>query len=287
MCPVQKQWAVEGSLNKFEKRKNQPKPKRAANAQWDAASQWYDKSVGEEGHYYHQNIILPSILKWVESTGPVKSLVDLGCGQGVLQRHLPVEMSYLGVDASLPLLRSARNRSGNARARYLRVDLTKPWADAKSCASSHATLVLALQNMPNGSQVLQNAFECLHENGQLLLVLNHPCFRIPRQSSWHLDPVQKTQMRCIHTYLTPLEIPISTHPSKDASEKGKPIQTWSYHHPLSTYVQWLADIGFVITSMQEWASDKVSTGKWARTENRARGEIPLFLALQAVKKSSF
>jgi hypothetical protein len=33
--------------------------------------------------------------------------------------------------------------------------------------------------------------------------------------------------------------------------------------------------------MEEWISDKQSSGKFAKMENRSREEIPLFLLLQA------
>lgn len=255
-------------------------------AQWDQASSWYDRSVGDEGHYYHQNLIVPRILEWVKSTGPATFLVDLGCGQGVLQRHLPDEIAYLGIDASLPMLRSAKRRAVGSRARFAQVDLCKPWRTAPRGAS-HAALVLSLQNMSNGRQVLKNAAGSLKSSGQLLLVLNHPCFRIPRQSSWHVDVAQKTQGRCVHSYLTDRQIPIATHPGRADSSSRQSAQTFSYHHPLGTYVEWLVDSGFAITRLEEWASDKVSTGKWARSENRARREIPLFLALRALKTDLF
>jgi len=37
----------------------------------------------------------------------------------------------------------------------------------------------------------------------------------------------------------------------------------------------------VIEKIEEWASDKDSVGKAAKMENRARAEIPLFMAIQA------
>jgi len=69
------------------------------------------------------------------------------------------------------------------------------------------------------------------------------------------------------------------HPSKrEASEK-----TFSYHRPLSLYITALAKAGFVVDGMEEWVSNKKSTGGQAKRENRARKEIPLFLTLCARK----
>ena len=58
----------------------------------------------------------------------------------------------------------------------------------------------------------------------------------------------------------------------------------SYHNSLSAYSKMLKDAGFIIDLIEEWASDRESEGSAARMENRSRSEIPLFLAVKAVKK---
>jgi hypothetical protein len=40
-----------------------------------------------------------------------------------------------------------------------------------------------------------------------------------------------------------------------------------------------------VSDLEEWTSDKVSIGKAAKGENRARAEFPLFLVIKAVKMS--
>src|SRR5579872_4859138 len=52
---------------------------------WDSSENWYSSCVGEKGHYYHQTVVLPNVLRML---GKFHSLLDLGCGQGVLARHL-------------------------------------------------------------------------------------------------------------------------------------------------------------------------------------------------------
>ena len=111
------------------------------------------------------------------------------------------------------------------------------------------------------------------------MVLNHPAYRIPRQSSWGIDDARKIQYRRIDKYMSPMDIPINMNPS----DRSSPI-TMSYHYPISTYSKMLKDAGFVIDLIEEWTSDKESEGRAARMENRSRAEIPLFLAIKAVKK---
>jgi len=45
----------------------------------------------------------------------------------------------------------------------------------------------------------------------------------------------------------------------------------------------LKEAGFVIEMLDEWCSDKQSTGSKAKMENRSRDEIPMFLAIVAKK----
>ena len=40
--------------------------------------------------------------------------------------------------------------------------------------------------------------------------------------------------------------------------------TYSYHHPLSDYITWLAKYGIAVIGMEEWCSDKKSEGARAK-----------------------
>jgi hypothetical protein len=142
-----------------------------------------------------------------------------------------------------------------------------------------AIFILSLQNMEHGQNAIAQASQHLKPNGKLLLVLNHPCFRIPRQSDWGYEEQAKLQYRKINSYMSAMTIPIATHPGKG---KDSPT-TFSFHHPLSTYTKWLQENGLSILSIEEWCSDKESEGGRARAENRARKEFPLFLAILAQK----
>ncbi len=147
----------------------------------------------------------------------------------------------------------------------------------KDLSFTHATIILALQNVAHPEAVLQNAARHLQPGGTLVIVLNHPCFRIPRQTHWGIDAPKKLQYRRIDRYLSPLKIPIQAHPS----QKERSATTWSFHRPLSAYSRFLTDAGFSIIQIEEWISDKISTGKAAKMENRARAEFPLFLTFKA------
>lgn len=240
---------------------------------WESSHKWYDCLVGEKGHYYHEHIVLPRSFELL-NLKQGDSLLDLGCGQGILSREIPSHVDYLGIDASPSLIKEAKKRS---QKEFQVGDITKPLSLKRSF--SHTALILVLQNVEDHEKALQNAARALKPGGKLLIVLNHPCFRIPRQSNWGVDEAKKLQYRRLDLYMSSLKIPIQTHPG--SGEKSP--TTWSFHHPLSVYTEALAKAGFSIEKMQEWISDKKSTGAKARMENRSREEFPLFLAILAQK----
>lgn len=243
---------------------------------WEPVSKWYHAAVGEEGHYYHKKIVIPGILRLLENEN-IENVLDLACGQGVLARHLPEGTSYTGIDVSSSLIKQAKAQDKDPSHKYFVGDITQP-LPIKS-KFSHAFIILALQNIERADLALANASKHLNQNGTLIIVLNHPCFRIPRQSSWQVDHEKKVQFRRIDRYSSPLKIPIQAHPSKGSSSQV----TWTFHHSLTDYSQFLLEAGFMIAKLEEWHSDKVSTGGAAKMENRSREEFPLFCTLVAKK----
>lgn len=204
-------------------------------------------------------------------------LLELGCGQGVVARSLPQGVRYTGVDLSPSLIREARGRKKSPLHLFEVADATQPLS-LPAEGYSHVLIVLALQNMEELGGLFANCSHCLQKGGKLLLVINHPCFRIPRQSSWGFDEAKKIQYRRIERYMSPLKVPIATHPGRSASP-----DTWSFHDPLSGLLAPLFHYGFAVDALEEWCSDKKSEGGAAKWENRAREEIPLFMALRCRK----
>lgn len=255
------------------------KKKQTNSTSWGKVGKWYHKLVGEEGMYYHKNIILPNVIPLLfNDIPPSPSLLDIGCGQGILSRHIPESIEYHGVDISQSLIREAKVHKKHSNHHFYTADATKNIpVDKKDF--THATIILALQNMESPEQVLKNLSKHLAPGGKLLIVLNHPCFRIPRQSHWGTDDKKKLQYRRIDQYMSSLKIPIQAKPSK----KEQSAVTWSFHHPLTSYFTWLSESKFKITHLTEWCSDKTSQGGKAKIENRARKEFPLFMCLVAEK----
>lgn len=249
-------------------------PGRGSTA-WDQAARWYDALVGDHGSDYQKDIIMPGAIKLMNMKKGDRVL-DLACGQGVFSRYLSAKgMRVEGLDVSEELLRLARARSKPSILFHLadarKTDTFKPAQfDAVVC-------LLALQNMEEIAPTFQNVARWLKPGGRFVMVVTHPCFRIPRQTHWGWDEEKKIEYRRVDRYASNLAIPIITPPLA-----GSTGHTTTYHRSLQNYFSALAGAGLWVESLEEWASKKESQpGKRAKAENRARQEIPLFLSLCA------
>lgn len=239
---------------------------------WNNVSGWYNNIVGQKGHYYHQHLVISNVLKLLD-LGENEGLLDVACGNGLLARNIPSFVQYTGVDSADRLISEAIKADNNTNHKYLVADVSKV-ENFPTGSFSKAALILALQNISNPSQTLINIGKALIKGGKLVVVINHPCFRIPRQSRWEIDIENKLQSRNISSYMSYLEIPINIHPG----EKKGPV-VWEYHVPLSEYFNMFIKAGLVVLKIEEWISDKKSQGRAAKMEDRARREIPMFMAL--------
>lgn len=247
---------------------------------------------------YHQQVILPNILRLVagnaggrESDGAKGfALLDLACGQGFFAEHFRKEGGrVIGVDAAPTLIERARQRSPN-------IDFRVGWADQLSFLPDQSfdviTLILALQNIKEVDGVFAEVARLLKKTGnregdqknaqknptgRFYIVLNHPCFRIPKMSTWGWDEESAKQYRRIDSYLSESSTSIVAHPSDPRSAK-----TISFHRPLQYYFKLLNKHGLSVTKLEEWISHKKSQkGKRTLAEDTARKEIPLFLCIEA------
>ncbi len=247
---------------------------------WNKSAQWYTNLVGEKGHYYHQSVVIPGVIKLLELKAN-SSVLDLACGQGILGRSLVSfkDSKYLGVDGSEFLIKDAIKLDKNPNHSYRQFNLSTQLKLTEKF--THSTIILALQNIKNFENVLRTAFENLEEKGVLVLVINHPSFRIPRHSSWEFVEKSNVQYRKISRYMSSMEIPVDVNPSLGSNSSV----AISFHFPMTVLAKALKNTGFMIQDIEEWVSDKTSFGSKAKIENTSRIEIPLFMALKCRKIS--
>ena len=241
---------------------------------WGKVAGWYDNML-ESGDTYQEKVILPNLLRLL---APKKGLrvLDLACGQGYFSRAFAEKGALVvGADISPELIKKAQAHSPK-EIQYL-VASADNLGLLKDKSFDAVVIVLALQNIANIDGTLSESRRLLDAGGRLLLVLNHPAFRVPKQSEWGFDEKKQVQYRRIDAYLSESQVQIDMHPGK----QGGP-STLSFHRSLQVYFKALGKQGFAVTRLEEWISHRSSElGPRAKAEDRARKEVPLFLFLEA------
>jgi len=255
---------------------------KSENTSWDKVAGWYDQLIEGEGTY-QRDLILPNLLRLMDIKKD-ETVLDLACGQGFFAREFVKSGArILGVDASGKLIEIAKKRFRadglQSQGVVFKVAQAERLPFIKDGSVDKVAVVLAIQNIENIVPVFRECARVLAPDGRLFLVMNHPAFRIPKESGWGWDEKSGIQYRRIDRYLSELKVPIQMHPGADPDRK-----TPSSHRPLQSYFKALHKSGFCVAGLEEWNSHRKSgSGPRARAEDVARKEIPLFLCLVAKK----
>lgn len=253
--------------------------KPSASTSWDPVANWYKGWVGKEGSIYHRRLAIPTVLDLLEPR-PNETILDIGCGTGVFANHLHPSIQYIGIDASPRLLAIARNRAGKRATFYQGDARTLHRIDGlMSGVADGVVFLLSIQDMDGLDDILASASWATKEGGRLVILMMHPCFRIPRQSGWGWDDKRNLQFRRIDSYLSPMEVPVRP------ITKGQPGSIKSFHLPLQAYINGLINSGFSIQRIVEIPAFPEITrhGPGAKAQNRANREIPTFLGILGSK----
>jgi ubiquinone/menaquinone biosynthesis C-methylase UbiE len=242
---------------------------------WGGVSSWYEDVVGDPSSY-QQAVILPNVMRILSDVAqPGKTIVDVGCGTGLFSQEIAKSGArVIGVDPGETFISKAKE---TGKGEFIvgtadKLPVPDDIADAAIC-------ILALQNIREAREAVMEWKRIVKTNGKVVIVLNHPAFRIPKQTGWGWDEEARKQYRRIDSYMSESEAGIVMNPG------GKQdTLTASFHRPLQWYVKQLSGAGFALTRLEEWISHKKSgAGPRQAEEDRMRKEIPLFLCLEAKK----
>jgi len=263
------------TINKMNSSKKEQKKNNPQNS-WGEVALWYDSYLETNKDSYQEKVIAPNLLRLLDIKKGMRVL-DLACGQGFFSRKFKTAGAVVtGVDISAELIATAKKHSQGIE--YFVAPAHK-LGFLKDNSFDVITIVLAIQNIEELNLVFAESRRVLAPKGRLILILNHPAFRIPKRSDWGFDPKSGTQYRRIDGYLSSTKNTIVMHPSMKDSE-----ETISYHRSLQDFFKAFSKSHFAVTRLEEWISHKVSEkGPRQKAEDLARKEIPLFLMLEAQK----
>ncbi len=246
---------------------------------WGKVAKWYENVISDDDSYQN-TVIKPNLLRLLNLKKGEKVL-DVACGSGFFTREfVKVGAEATGLDIGRELVLIAKQK--DSQSKYL-VGNAEKMESITSAYFDAAVIVLALQNIKNYQNAISEIARVLKPGGRLLVVLNHPAFRIPKKSFWGYDEEAKIQYRKLDGYMSEFSKAMDMHPGKKISTSLK--TTFSYHRPLQVYFKAFNKAGLVVTNLEEWISNKKSdSGPRANAENVARIEFPLFMAIM-LKKS--
>lgn len=199
---------------------------------WEPVADWYAGRVGREGSRHHREMAVPALLELLEP-GPGEAILDVGAGPGVLAPAISgAGARYTGVDASGKMVRYARRFHGQ-QGRFLQADARwlREVPELRQSRFDAVVFLLSIQDMQPLQVVLDAAAWALKPGGREVLLMTHPCFRVPRLSGWGWDEGRKIRYRRVDRYLSALSVPMKAYRRGDG--RGA---TWSYHRPLEAYI---------------------------------------------------
>ncbi len=248
---------------------------RPNTTSWNAVSDWYDKLLTTDADSYQAKVIAPNLTR-ILALKKGEQVFDVACGQGYFSNIFAKDGAQVfASDISKRLIEHAKKSSPKTISYFISPAHRSPFI--KTGSMDAVVIVLAIQNIENVSEVLAECARTLKKSGRMILVLNHPAFRVPQGSDWYFN--NDIQYRTVGQYLSESKVSIDMTPGEKNPKKK--IKTISFHRPLQYYMKMLSKNGFAITRLEEWISHKKSgAGPRQKAEDTARKEIPLFLALE-------
>lgn len=245
---------------------------------FEAIAEIWDQKAGEDGDYFHNHLVYPSLLKVLGSVDGVRAL-DLGCGSGASSRLLAKHgADVTGIDASKSLIDLARERE-QRNPRGVRYDVTDA-ADLSIFDDASFDVVVAnmsLMDIADAKSTIREVSRILRPSGRFVATLFHPCFQPPDSSSWVIEVADKwTQIgRKVWRYRDEYETrgPIFIDP---------PVESAQYHRSLSWYITMLIEAGMVVDAFDEPLPD--ATWEADEPDSYARhAAVPVIATLGARK----
>ena len=266
---------------------------------WGKVVTWYDKMINDENSYQNK-VIFPKVMRILEdnikkNNGEV--ILDLGCGVGFFtekyynrfvdqKANVEIQNKIIGVDIGEESIAVAKTKTNSEIEYHANTAESLPFL--KNMSVDKITVILALQNIKFVQKCITECGRVLKKNGKLIVVMNHPFYRIPKNTSWNWDSENFKQYRRVDRYLSPFEIEIDMNPGKKdkTAKEKKDAMTLSFHRPMSWYVNEFAKQGLLVEDMQEWISHISADQGPKKTPalEFARQEFPLFMCLVLSKK---
>jgi 2-polyprenyl-3-methyl-5-hydroxy-6-metoxy-1,4-benzoquinol methylase len=154
------------------------KQRNAYDALADAYATAYSDS--QQTHFnYNRDLVLPRLLDIVGSVHNL-TILDAGCGEGIVSRSFGNANRIVGIDLSPRLIRYASERDTTKQIDYLVHDLSLPLPQYRHTFDL-AVSNLVLNDVPDYIGFLTTIHDVLKPNGRFVLSMNNPYSAVVRQ----------------------------------------------------------------------------------------------------------
>jgi len=208
--------------------------------QWpedEGVNRWWQEGFTDGVDPEYEEQILPLARQHLAGA---RAVLDVGTGEGQLARlaaGLPGVERVVGVDPTAAQLAAAHERSGGPA--YVRGEAARlPFSDAGFDA---VVACLVFEHIDDVDAAIAEVGRVLACGGRFLFFLNHPLLQAPG-SGWVDDQILEEQYWRIGPYLIE---------DKSMEEVDRGVVLPFIHRPLSRYVNALADVGLLVTRMEE------------------------------------
>ena len=204
---------------------------------WEEHAGWWQDGFTDGADPEYEEQMLPIIAEQLQGA---ERVLDVGCGEGQVARHLMKVAGandVVGVDPSVNQLVVAAERGGGPR--YVRAA-----ASALPCAAGAFDAVVAclvFEHIIEVDRAIAEVARVLRPGGVFLFLLNHPLLQVPG-SGWIDDHILGEQYWRIGPYLIEDETEEEIAPG---------IVLPFIHRPLSRYLNALVEHGLVLEQMLE------------------------------------
>jgi SAM-dependent methyltransferase len=241
---------------------------------WEKQADFVIKNFTDEGDFYRQHLLNPSLLNLLGDVGG-KKILDAGCGQGYLCRLLTkMDAKVTGVEPTKGLINYAieRDKKENTGITYIKADLSN-WEDEDAYDIVVSNMVF--MDIPEYQSAIINCIKSLKPGGIFVFSISHPAFESEAIANEQEDtPFQHSPNWQEHPFVKVSEY--------FEEYKVRNFIGYSIHRAISSYINLLIENGCRIEKLLEPQLSEELAKEYKHHERDFH--IPSFLVIKAIKE---